>query len=103
MTSLEDEFQAGMRNVYETAVQRGCHATFFKEMLDRHGGVPAARRLLATTNVQSGLFELWKLGLLAHSAEALVIQDRFRPLFTEAEVQEAHRRLEDMDYFKGKA
>ena len=91
-----------MRNVYETAVQRGYHATYFKEMLDRHGGVQAARRLLATTNIQSGLFELWKLGLLTYSAEALVIQARFRPLFTEAEVQEAQRRLEELGYFKGK-
>jgi hypothetical protein len=102
MTALEDEFQAGMHNVYETAVQRGYHATVFKELLDQHGGVQAARRLLATRDSQSGLSVLWRLGLVAYTAEALVIQDRFRPLFSEAEVQEARRRLEELGHFKGK-
>jgi len=98
MTSLEDEFQAGMHNVYEVAVQRGYHATYFKEMLDRHGGVQAARRLLATRDSQSGLSVLGRLGLAAYTAEALVIRERFRPLFSEAEVREARRRLEELGY-----
>ena len=101
MVTLEDEFHAGMVNVYETAVQRGYHATYFKGMLDQHGGVQAAKRLLAGTTVQTGLFELWKRGLLATSAEALVIRERFAPLFSAAEIGEARRRLEHLDYFKG--
>ena len=90
-----------MSNVYETAVQRGYHATYFKEMLDRYGGVQAAKRLLADTNVRSGLFKLYELGLLAYSAEALVTQQRFAALFSQAEIQEARRRLEELHYVQG--
>jgi len=31
--------------------------------------------------------------------EALVIQERFRPLFTEEEIAEARRRLDELGYF----
>jgi hypothetical protein len=101
MPTLEQEFQAGMINVWETAAQRGYHATYFKQMLDQYGGVQAAKRLLAGANAQSGLFKLYELGLLAYSAEALVIQERFAPLFSQAEIQEARRRLEELHYFHG--
>jgi len=32
--------------------------------------------------------------------EAVVLQDKFRSLFTEEELAEAHRRLEELGYFK---
>ena len=43
---------------------------------------------------------LWELKLLDYSVEALVLQERFRPLFTAVEQEEAHLRLEELDYFK---
>ncbi|MGB8212009.1 MAG: hypothetical protein WCE68_00490 [Anaerolineales bacterium] len=42
--------------------------------------------------------KLWELNLLDRSMEALVIQERFRALFTEAEIAEARRRLEELGY-----
>jgi hypothetical protein len=38
------------------------------------------------------------MGSLDKSMEALVVHERFQPLFTEAEIQEAHRRLEELGY-----
>jgi len=69
-------------------------------MIEEHGAVDAAKRLLATEKVQTGLMRPWELKSLKKSMEALVIQERFRPLFTDAELAEAHRRLDELEYFK---
>jgi hypothetical protein len=100
--TLEAEFHQVMMEVYEVVKTHEYYATYFKRMIDEHGGVEAAKRLLAKREIQSGLMRLWELDLLNHSMEAAVLQDRFRPLFTEAEVQEAWRRLEQLGFFLGK-
>ena len=100
MASLEQDFHHAMLAIYETEKGYGYYATYFKQMLDQYGGVEAAKRLLATHEAQQGLFRLWELGHLGNSVEAHVIDDKYRPLFTEAEVEEARRRLEELGYFK---
>jgi hypothetical protein len=100
MSALEDDFHRAMIGVYETAQQHGYIATYFKRMLDEHGGLNAAKRLLAGNTIQSGLMKLWELRLLEHSMEALVVQERFRSLFTEAEIQEARRRLGELGFVR---
>ncbi len=45
---------------------------------------------------------LWELKLLDHSMEATVLQERFRSLFTEVELQEARWRLEELGFFSRK-
>ena len=69
-------------------------------MIDKYGGVGTAKRLLAKEEIQEGLMKLWELQCLDHSMEALVIQERFRPLFSDREIAEAQRRLEELGYFK---
>ena len=44
--------------------------------------------------------KLWEMKLLNQSMEALVIQERFKTLFTDTEIAEAKRRLEELGYFK---
>jgi len=100
--TLEAEFHQAMMEVYEVAKTHDYYATYFKRMIDEHGGVEAAKRLLAERKIQSGLMRLWELNLLKHSMEEAVLQERFRPLFTEAEMQEARGRLEQLDFFSGK-
>lgn len=90
-----------MIGVYENAREHEYYATYFKQMVDQHGGLGAAKRLLAKPEVQEGLMRLWELHQLDHSMEALVIQERFHPLFTEAEIAEARRRLEELGYLQG--
>jgi len=102
MSELENQFHHAMIGVYENAREHEYYATYFKEMVDRYGGLGAAKRLLAKPEIQDGLMKLWELHQLDQSIEALVIQERFRPLFTEAEIAEAHRRLEELGYFQGK-
>jgi uncharacterized protein YqgQ len=100
MKQLQDEFQAAMMTTYEEVVKRGYFPTYFLQMLNQYGGVVTAKRLLAKCEIQYGLMRLYELGLLDSSMEAYVIKERYQPLFTEEERQEAHRRLEELGYFK---
>jgi len=98
MASLEEQFHHAMLGVYENAKQHAYFATYFKRMIDQYKGLEAAKRLLAVPEIQEGLMKLWELKQLGHSMEAFVIQERFRSLFTAAEIAEARRRLEELGY-----
>ena len=98
--SLDSEFTHALEGTIEAARKRGYVPTYFLQMLAEHGGVETAKRLLAKSEPQTGLFELWQLNLLHESMEAAVLQDKFHSLFTETELAEAHRRLEELGYFK---
>ena len=100
MASLEQDFHHAMVAIYETQKDYGYYANYFKQMLDEYGGVEAAKRLLVAPKAQQGLFRLWELDHLANSVEAHVLHEKYRPLFSEAELEEARRRLEELGYFK---
>ncbi len=102
MNSLEEQFHHAMIGVYENAKEHDYFATYFKRMIDQYGGLGAAKRLLATQEIQEGLMKLWELNCLGQSMEALVIQERYQPLFTQAEIAEARRRLDELEYFDRK-
>lgn len=98
--SIELEFTSALRGTYEAARKRGYVATYFLQMLEELGGVETAKRLLAKSEPQTGLFELWQLNLLHESLEAVVLQEKFMILFTDDERAEAHRRLKELGYFE---
>jgi len=100
MPELENEFHRAMLATYDQAEELGYRATYFLQMVQEHGGVKAAKRLLAQPEVQPGLTRLWELKRLDISMEALVLQEQFQPLFNETELADAHRRLDKLDYFK---
>lgn len=99
--SLENKFHQAMLGIYEQA-NDACeyNPTRFLQMVQEHGGIETARRLLAKDEVQSGLTTLWECHRLDLSMEALVIQPRFRSLFTELEIATARERLEAFGYFR---
>jgi len=98
--TLETDFDREMRHIYEVAKQHDYVAHYFLQMLEEHGGVETAKRLLRTDQPQTGLYKLWELKLLDSSTEALVLNERYRPLFSDAEIAEARRRLKELGYFK---
>lgn len=98
--TLEDQFTTALRGTYEAGRARGYIATYFLQMLEAYGGVVTAKRLLAKRDTQAGLRKLWELDLLGDSMEAVVLQERYSPLFTEEEITEAHRRLEELGDFE---
>ena len=86
--------------MYKSQKAYGYNAAYFKQMLDEHGGVEAARRLLAAPAPQEGLFTLWELGRLGNSVKSFVLKTEYQSLFTDAERDEAHWRLEGLGYFR---
>ena len=97
-TRLEDDFHREMENLYHAAVELGLCPTYFLRMVSEHGGVATARRLLNASEVQPGLTDLWEIGRLDLSMEALVLQERWEALFSDEERQMARKRLEDHGY-----
>lgn len=89
-----------MIGIYEKALREcGYNATRFIQMVQNHGGVEAARRLLHTPGFQYGFTELWQCGRLDITMEALVIQPQYHELFAEEEINIARSRLEECGYF----
>ena len=98
LNRLENCFASAMRETCVIAQQNGYRPSVLIGLLSQLGGVGAAKRLLQTSEVQSGLNKLWELGLLHLSVEAHVIQEKWAPLFTESEKAEARKRLEAREY-----
>lgn len=99
MSTLEEEFNKAIRGENIKAKAKGYNPTYLKKLIGQRGGLGAAKYLLSPHGSQDGLYELWDLCCLDESVEALVLQNRFRPLFTDEEIREACRRLEELDYF----
>jgi len=70
--------------------QLGCHGPM---MVQVHGGVETAHRLLAADKVQDGLGELLLLGRLDLTVEHQVLSHEHRSLFSAAERRVARARL----------
>ncbi len=95
---LEAEFHRAMVNIYHAAASIGYRPTYFLQLINEHGGVIAAKRLLRAAEPQSGLVRLWNLDRLDISVEALVLQERWKTLFSDEERHTARERLRDYRY-----
>lgn len=99
--SLEDEFTEALEGTIVAAKKRGYNPTYFMQMLADYKGRETAKRLLAKTEPQTGLFELWELGLLHESMEAVIWDNpKYHIFFTPEELREVHKRLEQLNYFE---
>jgi len=94
MTALEDKFHQAMIGIYVAAADEcNYRAKAFLSMVVEMGGLAAAKQLLSTSEMQSGLLELFECGRLDLTVETLVLNDEYRELFTRGELAEAERRL----------
>ena len=94
MKPLEDEFHNEMIDIYKiAAMECQYRAKAFLSMVVELGGLTAAKRLLGTSEIQSGLYELFECGRLDLTVEALVAESKYRDLFEPNELAEAERRL----------
>lgn len=99
MSKLEAQFHQAMVDIYVVA-KRDCkyNATYFLTMVTEHGGLEAARRLLANTSVSDGFGTLLLCGRLDLTVEAHVLKPEFRELFTSEEIAVAAKRLQEFGY-----
>jgi hypothetical protein len=95
--TLKKSFDGAMLSIYQRALAEARYpAVRFLQMLNQHGGVETANRLLP--NMSDGFAELWKRNRLDLTMEALIILARWRPLFTEEQLKVAEDRLRDAGY-----
>lgn len=91
---LELDFHKEMLAIYHKA-KKECHynATRFLQMVANEGGLKTARTLLATLDPSDGFTVLWECGRLDLTVENLVLQPKYRSLFSDGEIQVAQERL----------
>lgn len=96
---LSDRFDKEMMNVYNSALKK-CNykASRFLQMFLEYRGVTTAKMLLSKKDVQYGFTELYLCGCLGLSLEVLVLNPEYNALFSEDELQEAKRRLVEVEY-----
>jgi hypothetical protein len=104
LRTLESEFDALLEKAYYTAkTEADYHATYFIQMLHRDRGVSTALYLIGSSKVSEGFTALWERGRLDLTVEALVFDnERFHPLFSEADVKKARARLKEYKYAPAK-
>lgn len=99
MTPEDAEFDEAMLQIYSELGKHGYFATYFLLMLRENGGIETARRLLdPMRGLSEGFLRIVELGRLDLSVEALVLRQQFRPLFKDAELTEARRRLRSANF-----
>lgn len=92
--ALERDFEKAMYKIYDDAKDAGHTAHRFRELVSEYGGVQAASMLIANSP-STGFVALWELGRLDLTVEALVLQKKWSPLFTEAQKKRALRMLKE--------
>ncbi|MER7544070.1 DUF262 domain-containing protein [Spirillospora sp. NPDC127506] len=96
---LAAEFHSAMLVLYaRTRTEADHNASAFLSMVTEHGGVEAAKRLLASPHVSDGFAALHARKRLDLSVEAHVADPRFAALFTEEERARAAHRLAEAGY-----
>jgi hypothetical protein len=82
--------------VVESRQQFGWQLTRFAPMIEEYGGVQAAKRLLSKGPADGQYGDPFNAGRLDLIMEYWVIQERFRPLFTEDEIETASWIIEQV-------
>ncbi|MEU8802274.1 DUF262 domain-containing protein [Spirillospora sp. NPDC048819] len=96
---LAAEFHGAMLLLYaRTKTEAEYNASAFLSMVTEHGGVGAAKILLASPTITDGFTALHERGRLDLTVEAHALDPRFMPLFTEDEQDRARHRLTEAGY-----
>jgi hypothetical protein len=96
MTPLESEFAERLQDSIRQSHELGYHPTRFEQMLSDLGACRLAKKLVISGDLQDGLKEMAKLGHKELTLEAIMLEPRFKSLFTKAELQAADWRLKQV-------
>ena len=102
MSELILQFNKDMWGIYFSTVnETKYNPGYFRKMLDDLGGLGTAQELLVKNKPSSGFTELWGLGRLDLTVEALIIdnKEKYKELFSDKELKTANRRLKKLNYF----
>jgi hypothetical protein len=95
------EFEDRMHGLQERVVaftNRRYNPEWWADLLERYAAVDAIKKLLSEP-VQYGFGKLWEYQALHLSVEHEILNPEYQGFFTESELSEARKRLDDMpDY-----
>ena len=98
---LEKQFHKDMIGIYEKAKNEcGYIATRFIQMVAEKGGLVTAKELINKDEDTYGFERLYELKRLDLSVEALVLEDKYKDLFTSFEKKKCKDRLKKYGYYK---
>lgn len=88
------QFDKAMMDIYIIAKRDlGYNAARFHNMLCEYRGLATAKKLIAQNEDSEGFANLWLMGHLELTVEALVLKEEFKELFTEEEREACRARL----------
>ena len=91
--SLEHQFAEALKQTNNESAKLGYFSTEFEAMLDAHGGVGTAVRLVRTSQIQAGMRRLCALGRPDLTTEAVMLRPEFQSLFSKELLDAARWRL----------
>jgi hypothetical protein len=96
---LEYEFNKAMHWILDHEHEIGLNSSRFRQMVEQHGGIKAAHMLLEPDRElpHDTFGYLRRSGRLDLSMEFYVVQETYRPLFSDQEREIARWRLEHED------
>ena len=92
MGDLSKQFETEMRAIYPQCAKFGYHSSYLLQLISEHGGVGAAKHLLASPPSE-GFSRLALEERLDLSVEAVVLKPQWEELFNDTELATARRRL----------
>ncbi|MFK5709842.1 EVE domain-containing protein [Lysinibacillus boronitolerans] len=95
---LINELHRAMLKIYDESKAIGYTPSKFRQMVANEGGLQTAKKLIGSKQLSDGFAELAQLGRLDLTVEALVLQNKYRPLFSNEELAIARNRLEQLEY-----
>jgi hypothetical protein len=98
MTRLEAEFEEDMHYICREAKKIGYNPRIFAAMIGELGGVATAKKLVIQHDPTDGYYTLYKKKRLDLTAEAFVIKDKYKELFTGEEITQSYNRLKEYNY-----
>jgi hypothetical protein len=97
--NLELDLGNEMLGLYKTAKTK-CkyNATRFFQMFTELGALQTAKKLINSDAPTNGFTAMWECGCLDITIEKLVLNQRYRELFSDEELAKAKKRLIDYGY-----
>ena len=98
MLPLEKEFTKELFDNVAEMKQYGYNPTIYMRMISENGAVNAAKKIVKQDVQSSGFATLIMINKLELSVEASVIKDKYKDLFTDAEIQNSIRKLKEANF-----
>ncbi len=89
----ELQFNERMNRLCAQWREVGYHANYFQRMLEEHGGLETARRLLNDQRIQDGFTNLILMGYRNLTMEHVIVDEHWDALFTEEQMNVARQRV----------